>query len=184
MSEPNYKRPITVTVSGDHGAGKTALIALVSMALRANGHRTMVPPQSAGRLTNYRLDELFDVTFVEAEDRVFTGRQVEGEVVRRMEAARQSYEDKIAEFREANIELVKRLESQKRATDDFVQQRSEDFAKAAEAQKNSLMDVIRQSATDIEKTSAALQQARNALAESAIIITGLHQELRTLKGVG
>lgn len=142
MSEPTYKRPITVTVSSEgRDAGKTTLIALIAHALRGSGHRTMVPPDSAGLLHNYRLDELFDVTFVEALGSVYTARQIEDEISRRIEAMRKSYEAALATL-------------------------TQDVAKLRAGEAAASLDA---------------QQARNALAEAAIIITGLHQDLRTKK---
>jgi chromosome segregation ATPase len=60
------KRPITVTVSGERGSGKTTLIAVVANALENSGHRVVkdrfVPAASRAVAD---LHEQFDITFVE-----------------------------------------------------------------------------------------------------------------------
>jgi energy-coupling factor transporter ATP-binding protein EcfA2 len=60
------KRPITVTVSGERGSGKTTLIAVVAQALENSGHLVNKPDHVPNATTAVAdLHEQFDVTFVE-----------------------------------------------------------------------------------------------------------------------
>jgi predicted nuclease with TOPRIM domain len=63
------KRPITVTVSGERGSGKTTLIAVVATALENAGHavqKDRFVPNAVRAVQELR--EQFDVTFVEQYD--------------------------------------------------------------------------------------------------------------------
>lgn len=62
------KRPITVTVIGDRGSGKTTLIAVVAQALENSGH-LVSKPEHVPNATRAVMDlhEQFDVTFVERD---------------------------------------------------------------------------------------------------------------------
>lgn len=60
------KRPITVTVSGERGSGKTTLISVLSHALESSEHRVVKPegtPAAYAAIAD--LHEQFDITFVE-----------------------------------------------------------------------------------------------------------------------
>jgi regulator of replication initiation timing len=63
------KRPITVTVSGERGSGKTTLIAVVATALENSGHavqKDRFVPNASRAVAE--LHEQFDITFVEQYD--------------------------------------------------------------------------------------------------------------------
>jgi len=65
---PGRKRPITVTVSGERGSGKTTLISVVAHALRGSDHIANVPdhvPNVTQAIAD--LHEQFDVTFIEGD---------------------------------------------------------------------------------------------------------------------
>ncbi|AXQ68591.1 hypothetical protein HOU00_gp052 [Caulobacter phage CcrPW] len=182
MTDVPTKRPITVTVSSaEPGAGKTTLIALIGHALHNTGHSVKVPPQSAGPFHAHALQELFDVTFYEQEAPVITSAQFETELSRRVEDMRKTYEAKLAEFRAANIELLKRQHEQNHAFEAGIVKRTEEMRLAYEQRFEAMSAEMHELRRATSAANIDSQQARNALAEAAIIITGLHQDLRTKK---
>jgi chromosome segregation ATPase len=93
------KRPITVTVSGERGSGKTTLIAVVSAALENSGHQVQKDrfvPNASRAIAD--LHEQFDVTFVEQYD-------PDSDATNLRERNRELTE-RLAEFRENNIRVV------------------------------------------------------------------------------
>ncbi|AFU87919.1 putative ATPase domain protein [Caulobacter phage CcrColossus] len=183
MTDVPTKRPITVTVtSTEPGAGKTTLIALIGHALHNTGHSVKVPPQSAGPLHTRSLEEFFDVTFLESEGPIYTPRQLEWEIARRVDDMKAAHDAKIAEFRQANIELLKRLEDQRHEIEATIVKRTEAMRQSYEQRLEAMSAETHELRRAESFASNDAQQARNALAETAIIIAGLHQDRRLQKG--
>lgn len=93
------KRPITVTVAGERGSGKTTLISVVAHALENSGHKVAKGPYVPNATRAIAdLHEQFDVTFVEQYE---ADTEVEG-----LRARNRELTERLAEFRETNIRVV------------------------------------------------------------------------------
>ncbi len=115
------KRPITITVSGERGSGKTTLIAILAQALSNAGHAVAterhVPNGTTAMLD---LREQFVLTFneVDADADTPTVEDVISVVPRLPHLTRDHLIDKLAEFRDANIKLNQELHRAQGQLDD------------------------------------------------------------------